>query len=332
MRSCARCGACSSSRRRLLQWSPSSEVERTLGDWLGCRAAHDVDRAGRSRPRPRCCWSRMRPDALCGRRAGAAAVGAVAGARCGGSGGRARVARAALSDGADWRSCAGWRAAPGRSSRPTSAAADHWLPPDNVQEQPALVRRAPHVADQHRPVAARRPRRLRLRLPRRSASCSTRTAHTLAHAGIAASAIAATSTTGTTRRRCSRCAPRYVSTVDSGNLAGHLLTLRQGLLALRRRAGAVAVRVPRPGRHVRAAWSRPRLRAMRDDAIAAFARQLDAACRRPPRTLADAARTLDGLQPLAAQIARTQAARPGESVELGAGAAAAVRGGAARNC
>ncbi|PAM45956.1 hypothetical protein CEJ63_23380, partial [Acinetobacter baumannii] len=26
--------------------------------------------------------------------------------------------------------------------------------------------------------------------------------------------------------------PRYVSTVDSGNLAGHLLTLRQGLLAL----------------------------------------------------------------------------------------------------
>src|ERR1019366_2617271 len=26
--------------------------------------------------------------------------------------------------------------------------------------------------------------------------------------------------------------PRYVSTVDGGNLAGHLLTLRQGLLAL----------------------------------------------------------------------------------------------------
>ena len=26
--------------------------------------------------------------------------------------------------------------------------------------------------------------------------------------------------------------PHYVSTVDSGNLAGHLLTLRQGLLAL----------------------------------------------------------------------------------------------------
>ena len=26
--------------------------------------------------------------------------------------------------------------------------------------------------------------------------------------------------------------PRYVSTVDSGNLAAHLLTLRQGLLAL----------------------------------------------------------------------------------------------------
>src|SRR6478735_5095163 len=26
--------------------------------------------------------------------------------------------------------------------------------------------------------------------------------------------------------------PRYISTVDSGNLAGHLLTLKQGLIAL----------------------------------------------------------------------------------------------------
>ena len=46
------------------------------------------------------------------------------------------------------------------------------------------------------------------------------------------SAIAAISTTGTTRSRCSRCRPLYISTVDSGNLAGHLLTLRPGLLAL----------------------------------------------------------------------------------------------------
>ena len=35
-----------------------------------------------------------------------------------------------------------------------------------------------------------------------------------------------------TRRRCNRCGPRYVSTIDSGNLAGHLLTLRAGLLLL----------------------------------------------------------------------------------------------------
>ncbi len=41
-----------------------------------------------------------------------------------------------------------------------------------------------------------------------------------------------TSTTGTILRLSEPLSPKYVSTVDSGNLAGHLLTLRQGLLAL----------------------------------------------------------------------------------------------------
>ena len=41
----------------------------------------------------------------------------------------------------------------------------------------------------------------------------------------ASSASAATSTTGTTRRRCEPLEPKYVSSVDSGNLAGHLIAL-----------------------------------------------------------------------------------------------------------
>ena len=46
--------------------------------------------------------------------------------------------------------------------------------------------------------------------------------------------IADTSSTGTTRARSRRCTPRYVSTVDSGNLAAHLLVLGQRLAELRR--------------------------------------------------------------------------------------------------
>ena len=175
--------------------------------------------------------------------------------------GRCRAARLALTRRADVASCAGSRAGPGASSRPSSAADDHWLPPDNVQEQPA-----PRVAHRTSPTniglaLLAEPRGVRLRLP---------------HAGAAArahrrdarrrwqrwSATAATSTTGTTRRRCSRCAPRYVSTVDSGNLAGHLLTLRAGLLALADDAALPPRLSRRPARHARRAarGARPRRR------------------------------------------------------------------------
>ena len=39
--------------------------------------------------------------------------------------------------------------------------------------------------------------------------------------------------------------PRYISSVDSGNLAGHLLTLRPGLLALAGEPILPAARLPR---------------------------------------------------------------------------------------
>ena len=66
-------------------------------------------------------------------------------------------------------------------------------------------RRAPHLADQHRPGAARQPGGATT-----SATCTAgelieRTAQHARHAGDAGAATAATSTTGTTRGRCSRC-------------------------------------------------------------------------------------------------------------------------------
>ena len=116
--------------------------------------------------------------------------------------------------------------------------ADHWLIPDNYQED-----RADLIAHRTSPTNIGlqlhlHARGLRLRLPerrrrRRTAGAGVR------DAAQAASATAATSTTGTTPGRWRRWLPEYVSSVDSGNLAGYLLTTRMGLLQL---AGGAAHR------------------------------------------------------------------------------------------
>ncbi|MEO6365754.1 MAG: glucoamylase family protein, partial [Luteimonas sp.] len=214
------------SRRRLLQWSPSSEVERTLGSGL----------AGSLRAM----WSapafaigvgiallRMRPEALW-------------------------VA---------WPLLVLWIASPvlmwwlsltparrdaalsaqqlrflGKLSRRTWAffetfvtEADHWLPPDNVQEHPVLT------------VARRTsPTNIGLSL------LADMAAYDFGYATVGGT-IERTANTLKTLQALPRhrghfynwydtetlqpLPPRYVSSVDSGNLAGHLLTLRQGLLA-----------------------------------------------------------------------------------------------------
>jgi cyclic beta-1,2-glucan synthetase len=107
---------------------------------------------------------------------------------------------------------------------------DHWLPPDNVQEDPA-------VGVAHRTS----PTNMGLAL------LANLTAHDFGYVStgqLVARTANALSTMGSlekhrghfynwydTRTRLP-LAPRYVSTVDSGNLAGHLLTLRPGLTAL----------------------------------------------------------------------------------------------------
>ncbi len=109
-------------------------------------------------------------------------------------------------------------------------AESNWLPPDNLQEYPI-------------PVVAQRtsPTNMGLSLLANLSACDfgystttqfiERTSNTLAtmekmerHAGHFYNWY--------DTRNLNVLSPPYISTVDSGNLAGHLLTLRQGLLAL----------------------------------------------------------------------------------------------------
>lgn len=109
-------------------------------------------------------------------------------------------------------------------------AADHWLPPDNVQEHPTEM------------VARRTsPTNIGLSLLADLAAWDFGYATT----GTVMTRVAATLRTMEALPRyrghffnwydtqtLQPLPPRYVSTVDSGNLTGHLLTLRQGLLAM----------------------------------------------------------------------------------------------------
>ena len=219
------------SRRHLLQWGPSSEVERTRAGGLGGVAARDVVRAGaaRSRVGRRACAAAAAGAARSPRRS--CCCGCFARCSRGGSGGRGRIARAALdADAARFLR---------RLARRTWAffetyvtAADNWLPPDNVQEQPTAGRGPPHVADQHRPVAARRtsPRYDFGYLAGRRRSMRTRnTLETLESLRAPSRPFLQLVRHAT---RCSRCRRATCPRSTAATCAGHLLTLRQGLLAL----------------------------------------------------------------------------------------------------
>ena len=189
-----------------------------------------------------CCVVRIRRR--CGGRAHPAAVVAVAGADgvAGSAAAARRGAAATARSSPSWAACAPHLGVlrnlrPRRG--PLAAAGQHPGAPDPGG-------RAAHLADQHRPVAAGQPGRLGFRLPQPAAAARAHrsdASHTLERW----SATAAISTTGTTPQTLQPLPPHYVSTVDSGNLAGHLLTLRQGLLALLDATGAGA-------RHRSTAW------------------------------------------------------------------------------
>ena len=235
MRSCARSWRMLVTHRRLLEWNPSSDggsraratrsrtdLARVLSGRCGSRRRSPLRRlalsggtepvgvGGRRRrscscgsPRPAIAWWISRPLARREARADDRADALPAQARAPDLG----VLR-------DLR----------RPGRPLAAARQ--LPGASGRRG-----RASHVADQHGTGAAGEPGGVRLRLHLRPDSSSS-ARRTLCARWTRWSGTRATSTTGTTRRRCKPLPPLYVSTVDSGNLAGHLLTLRPGLLAL----------------------------------------------------------------------------------------------------
>ncbi|KRA33807.1 cyclic beta 1-2 glucan synthetase [Rhodanobacter sp. Root627] len=169
--------------------------------------------------------------------------------------------------------------------------AEHWLPPDNMQEDPE-------------PVVAHRtsPTNIGMALLANLAAYDfgflsmgrllDRTRHTLA------------TMRALTRHRghfynwydtqtLQPLQPLYVSTVDSGNLAGHLLTLQPGLLAL----------VDEPLFHPRllhglrdtVAVLRDALGSVRPTVLQPMRRALDAALETPPATLGEAVALLQRL-------------------------------------
>jgi cyclic beta-1,2-glucan synthetase len=196
--------------------------------------------------------------------------------------------------------------------------ADHWLPPDNVQLHPSLV-----VAHRTSPT------NIGLSV------LADLAAYDLGYLPLGAmaerTARALKTLESLPRYRghflnwydtttLQPLSPRYVSVVDSGNLAGHLLTLRQGLLELRD-APVLAPRaflglgdtfglvVESPG-------------GPETETEASFRRLVDGACAEAPKTADDAQRVLAELGALAATI---EAARAGDADESHSWAQALTR-------
>ena len=184
-------------------------------------------------------------------------------------------------------------------------AEDHWLPPDNVQEHPQLV-------------LARRTSPTNIGL----ALLGNLAAYDLGYLQ-SGDVIERTGLTLATMETLPRhrghfynwydtaslepLPPKYLSTVDSGNLAGHLLTLRQGLLALC--DGQVLATATYDGLAdtlgvLRQERPRANGTAMElEAALDAFELTINAACARPPEGLSQAWRVLSDLASQATAIA-----------------------------
>ena len=297
------------SRRHLLQWNPSSEVERTLDDtpatsvatmWFG-----PVFALGTAvmliRVHPGALWVAT-PILLLW----------VASPLLMWWMGRARTAdRGELSD-EELRFL-------GRLARRTWSffetyvtEADHWLPPDNVQLHPSLVvahRTSPTniglslLADLaaydlgYLPLGALAERTARAL---ETLECLPR------YRGHFLNWYDTSSASGV-----QPLSPRYVSVVDSGNLAGHLLTLRQGLLELR----DAPVLSPRAFRGLADTFGlvvedsgRPET-----ETEAEFRRLVDGACAEAPKTAGAARSVLAELCALTETIEAERTADTGES-------------------
>jgi cyclic beta-1,2-glucan synthetase len=214
-------------RRRLLEWQPSSEAESRLGSGAGAELRGMV-------PAPMfafvvAVWLGVANPAALWVAGPILALWATAPLLMSWLGRPPRVRRAALSP--DQARFLGILARRTWAFFETQVGVeDHWLPPDNVQEHPSLL-----VA--HRTSPTNIGLSLLANLGAydfgylQAGALAQRTARTLGTmAGLPRHRGHFYNWYDT--RTLHPLPPRYVSTVDSGNLAGHLLTLRQGLLAL----------------------------------------------------------------------------------------------------
>jgi cyclic beta-1,2-glucan synthetase len=306
------------SKRHLLQWSPSSEVERTMDGRLAT-AVRTMWTAPALALATGAWLASARPEAL------PAALPILllwtASPVLMWWLGRPRQRRVTGLDGEQ-------RAFLGRIARRTWAwfqvnvgPADHGLPPDNVQEQPV-------AAIAHRTS----PTNIGLSL---LADLAAWDMGYLDAGGVAERCARTLATLESLPRHRGHfynwydtqtlepLPPRYVSTVDSGNLAGHLLTLRQGLLALRE-APVLApcwLQGISDTVGVLAEEADPA-----DAAAAAVLGRLKAAlaggCAQPPEGRAANRRLLLELRALAAELAATAAVAPPVAPALATDAAA----------
>ena len=125
-------------------------------------------------------------------------------------------------------SCAAWRARPGASSTIWWARQSNWLPPDNYAAGAAGGGGAAHVAHQHRSLAHLRTGGARFRLSDGRTNCAWRCSHTMETLGRLERYEGHLLNWYDTRT-LEPLNPRYVSTVDSGNLIAALWVLQQGL-------------------------------------------------------------------------------------------------------
>ncbi|MEJ1095566.1 MULTISPECIES: glucoamylase family protein [unclassified Pseudoxanthomonas] len=182
---------------------------------------------------------------------------------------------------------------------------DHWLPPDNVQEHPQLV-------------VARRTSPTNIGLALLGNLAAYDLGYLQAGGVIERTRLTLAAMETLPRHRghfynwydtatLQPLPPKYLSTVDSGNLAGHLLTLRQGLLALC--DGPVLATATYDGlADTLGVLRQERLRATGltaplDDAMDAFALVIEALRERPPSNPSEAWRELSELAVQAAAIA-----------------------------
>ncbi|MEO6264028.1 MAG: glucoamylase family protein [Luteimonas sp.] len=295
------------SHRRLLQWSPSSEVERTLGDgWLA--ALRTMWFAPVFAAAVAAAVLRMHPAALLV--AGPILVLWASSPLLMWWLGRPRARRrAALS--------ASQTAFLGRLSRRTwmffeayVGEADHWLPPDNVQEHPALL------------VARRTsPTNIGLALLANLSACD------FGYLSPGAMIVRVANTLGTLESlprhhghfynwydtgTLQPLPPHYISSVDSGNLAGHLLTLRQGLLAVPDQP-LLPVRTFQGLVDTLGVLAETMDAALQDDPAAALRAGLEAAIAAPPDTLSAAHHRLVAIIARAGDLERALASAPEET-------------------